>query len=225
MTAARRASSITRPAKKRSSSSTAPAMSISAKAAANRRWSYQGRLDRGRRPDLYRRRPQRVARSTRWWWAATISRPRSAALSPTTIPAAAPPGLANFEKEGTGTLILSGANLYTGTTAVTGGVLPGRRLDRLVDPDDREGGGTFQRHRFRRQHHGRRWRYLCAGQRRGRQLHDGIEQSRIPVRRAIPGAGKFDDFDVCQGDRHGCLERSVGVSLRRAATCSSNIPS
>jgi autotransporter-associated beta strand protein len=33
------------------------------------------------------------------------------------------PGISNFEKAGTGTLILSGTNTYTGTTAVNGGVL------------------------------------------------------------------------------------------------------
>ncbi len=33
------------------------------------------------------------------------------------------PGIGNFEKAGTGTLILSGTNTYTGTTAVNGGIL------------------------------------------------------------------------------------------------------
>ena len=48
------------------------------------------------------------------------------------------PGIGNFEKEGTGNLILSGINTYTGTTAVNGGMLAGRRLDRLVERHYRE---------------------------------------------------------------------------------------
>ena len=48
-------------------------------------------------------------------------------------PCGCPAGPGNLEKVGTGKMILSGINTYTGTTAVNGGMLAGRRLDRLVE--------------------------------------------------------------------------------------------
>ncbi len=124
------------------------------------------------------------------------------------------PGIGNFEKAGTGTLILSGTNTYTGTTAVNGGILQvdGSIASSILTTVNAGGAltgiGTVGNTTIAERRH------LPAGQRHAGHVDDGRRQSRVPVRRAVPGPAQFDDVVVRQRDRHRRVERA-----RRRLVC------
>jgi hypothetical protein len=79
---------------------------------------------------------------------------------------------------------------------------------------DRQRRRHARRHRHRRQHHGREWRHVASRQWHAGFVPFGHRQSRLPVRRALPGPAQPGDIDIHQGQRHRDTERSCGSVIR-----------
>nr|WP_271593980.1 autotransporter-associated beta strand repeat-containing protein [Bradyrhizobium sp. CCBAU 65884] len=101
-----------------------------------------------------------------------------------------PAGPGSLEKVGSGTLILSGTNTYTGTTTVNGGIL---RVDGDISQSSlttvNAGGALFGAGIVGNYPHRQR-RHLCARRRRPGLEHAGSGRSRASIRLGLCGAGR-----------------------------------